>query len=107
MLANIIKLLHLILVLLIVIAPVYPNRTLKKSVFIFLLYLLFQYLTGYEKCGLTILEYLVMGEEYKEGFMYRLINPLIKIPEKYFDQYIFYLHTIYIVILYMQLKQTL
>lgn len=107
MLANIIKLLHLILILLIVIAPIYPNRTLKKSVFIFLLYLLFQYLTGYEKCGLTILEYLVMGEEYKEGFMYRLINPLIKIPEKYFDQYIFYLHTIYIVILYMQLKQTL
>ncbi len=104
MLANIIKLLHLILVLLIAIAPFYPDKTLKKSVFIFLLYLFFQYLTGYEKCGLTILEYVVMGEKYQEGFMYRLINPLIKVPEKYFDQYLFYVHSFYLVILYMQLR---
>jgi hypothetical protein len=104
MLANIIKLIHLIIVFLIAIAPIYPNMLLKKTVFIFLLYLFFQYITGYEKCGLTVLEYVVMGEKYQEGFIYRIINPIIKVPEKYFEQYLFYIHSIYIVILYMQLK---
>ena len=104
MLSNIIKLFHLIVIIFFVIAPVYPNRQLKKIVFILLLYLFFQYISGYEKCGLTILEYIVMGEEYQEGFIYRLINPIIKIPEKYFDQYLFYIHSIYIVILYIQLN---
>jgi hypothetical protein len=104
MLANIIKLIHLIIVFLVAIAPLYPNRLLKKTVFILLLYLFFQYISGYERCGLTVLEYVIMGEKYQEGFIYRLINPIIKIPEKYFEQYLFYLHSIYIVILYMQLK---
>ena len=104
MLSNIIKLFHLIVIIFFVIAPVYPNRQLKKIVFILLLYLFFQYISGYEKCGVTILEYIVMGEEYQEGFIYRLINPIIKIPEKYFDQYLFYIHSIYIVILYIQLN---
>jgi hypothetical protein len=105
MLLNIIKLFHLIVIIFIVIAPVYPNEQLKKIVFILLLYLFFQYISGYEKCGLTILEYIVMGEKYQEGFIYRLINPIIKIPEKYFDQYLFYIHCIYIVILYTQLNK--
>ena len=105
MLANIIKLIHLIIVLFVAIAPIYPNRLLKKTVFILLLYLLFQYISGYERCGLTVLEYVVMGKKYQEGFIYRLITPIIKIPEKYFEQYLFYIHSIYIIILYIQLKQ--
>lgn len=105
MLINIIKLFHLIIIIFLGIAPFYPNRQLKKTVFILLLYLFFQYISGYEKCGLTILEYTVMGEKYQEGFIYRLINPIIKIPEKYFDQYLFYIHSIYIVILYIQLNE--
>ena len=104
MLANIIKLLHLILVLLIAIAPFYPDKTLKKSVFIFLLYLFFQYLTGYEKCGLTILEYVVMGENYQEGFLYRLIKPVINKPEKYFYRKLFIFHIIWIIILGYQIN---
>ena len=105
MLINIIKLFHLIVIIFLVIAPIYPNKHFKKTVFILLLYLFFQYISGYEKCGLTILEYIVMGEKYQEGFIYRLINPIIKIPEKYFDQYLFYIHSIYIVILYIQLNK--
>ena len=105
MLANIIKLFHLVVVFLLVIAPIYPNIRLKNIVFILLLYLLFQYISGYERCGLTELEYIVMKEKYKEGFIYRLVNPIIKVPEKYFDQYLMYIHLIYIVILYVQLKK--
>lgn len=104
MLINLIKIIHTLIVLSVCVSPFIDNIILKKFVFVFLLYLLFQYISGYERCGLTELEYLVMGEEYQQGFMYRIINPLIKVPEKYFDKYIFVIHIIYIFILYSQLK---
>jgi hypothetical protein len=53
---------------------------------------------------LTDLEYLLLGDKYKSGFMYRLINPMIKIPEDYFNKYLFCFHITWISILYYQLK---
>ena len=103
MLVNIIKIIHLIIVLLIISAIFSDNLFLKKHVLIFLVYLLFQYLTGYEKCGLTEFEYLVMNQKYKEGFMYRIINPLIKVPEDYFNKWLFIFHILYIIILFSQI----
>jgi hypothetical protein len=103
MLVNIIKIIHLIIVLLIISSVFIDNLFLKKYVLIFLIYLLFQYLTGYERCGITELEYLVMNEKYKEGFMYRIINPLIKVPEHYFNKWLFVFHILYIIILFQQI----
>ena len=62
-------------------------------------------MTGYKHCGLTSLEYMIMGKKYKEGFMYRLIMPIITIPESYFDEYILCIHILYIIILYNQIKK--
>ena len=103
MLENIIKLIHLILVIFIVIAPFVSNRQIKINMFIILVYLLFQYLTGYNKCGLTELEYYIMGKDYQQGFLYRLICPVIKVSEDYFDKWIFIFHLIYVGILGCQL----
>jgi hypothetical protein len=103
MIVNIINTVHLIIVLAVISAPFINNYKLKETVFVFLIYLLLQYISGYERCGLTELEYLVMGEKYQEGFMYRLIKPLIKIPECYFDKYVIIIHFIYLYILYNQL----
>jgi hypothetical protein len=104
MILNIIKIFHLILVILITIAPFINNKELKVNVLIILIYLLFQYLTGYNKCGLTELEYYVMKEKYQEGFLYRIINPIIKVPEKYFDNWLYIFHIIYVLILMYQLN---
>ena len=104
MLTNIIKFVHLIIILLILIAPFINITILKKLVFVFLIYLLIQYISGYEKCGLTILEYTFMKEKYQEGFMYRIIKPIIQIPEKYFDNYVLFIHLVYIYVLYLQLQ---
>jgi hypothetical protein len=104
MIANIIKIIHLVLVFFIIIAPFINSLEIKKHVLVFLLYLLFQYLTGYNRCGLTQLEYYVMGEEYQEGFLYRIINPIIKIPEKYFEDFLYLFHVIYVLILIYQLQ---
>jgi len=101
---NLINLIHFIIVLLVVVSPFVNNIVLKKNVLIFLIYLLFQYITGYEKCGLTEFEYLFMGQDYKHGFLYRIINPLIKVPEDYFNKWLIIVHLIYVFVLYYQLK---
>ena len=105
MLSNIIKLIHLIIVLSVISSPFINNLSFKKYIFYFLIYLLFQYLTGYEKCGLTDFEYYIMGEKYQEGFIYRIIKPLISVNENYFNKYLLLIHLIYILILYYQLYQ--
>jgi len=101
---NLINLIHFIIVFLILISPFVNSLFLKKNVLIFLIYLLFQYITGYEKCGLTELEYIFMGQDYQHGFLYRIINPLIKVPENYFDKLLIVIHLIYVFVLYKQLK---
>lgn len=103
-LVNIIKLIHLLIVLAVISAPFINNYAFKENVFVFLIYLLLQYISGYERCGLTELEYLIMGEKYQEGFIYRLIKPMITLPEHYFDRYTFGIHIIFLYVLYYQLK---
>jgi len=105
MIDIIIKIIHLIIVIGIAISPFINNLIFKKNILVLLLFLLFQYLSGYERCGLTELEYLVMGEKYKQGFIYRIINPIIKVPEAYFDKWLIIIHVIYTIILYSQIYQ--
>jgi hypothetical protein len=102
--SNIIWILHLFLVLGIFFSIFINDKLIKIFSLAFLCYLLLQYMTGYEKCGLTELEYYIKGDDYKEGFLYRLINPLIKIPEEYFDKWLFGFHLLWICILLNQLN---
>ncbi len=65
---------------------------------------LFQFITNYGRCGLTELEYLFKGEKYKEGFVYRVVKPVITMPEDYFDRYFYLVHVLLIIILWKQLS---
>ena len=85
------------------ISPFIDNNNIKRYVFIFLVYLFFQYISGYRKCGLTTFEHMILQDKYEEGFMYRLINPMITIREDYFDKYISVVHICLIIILFLQL----
>ena len=77
---------------------------MKKLAFVILLFMAFQYITGYKTCGLTKIEYVLLGKEkYQSGFMYRLVNPIISVPENYFDKYYWVLHILWILILGYQL----
>lgn len=101
---TIIRIIHLLIVIFIVAAVFIPNCFVKEIGLTILLFLLLQYLLGFEKCGLTDLEYLLLGEDhYQEGFIYRIINPMIKVPEKYFYNGLFYLHILWILILGYQI----
>ena len=104
MLIKIIKLLHLLLILTIVSSIIIPNKQLKEFIFTLLIFIFIQYITNYGKCGLTEIEYLLKGEKYQEGFIYRLIKPIITISEKYINMYLYWFHILWILILGYQLK---
>lgn len=104
MIVLLIQGLHLLLIGSLAISIFIPNIQFKIFCLTLLVFMLFHYITNYGKCGLTQLEYLFMGEKYKEGFLYRLIKPVITIPEEYFNKHFFYVHIIYIIILFYQIN---
>ncbi|BCS83427.1 hypothetical protein QLL95_gp0696 [Cotonvirus japonicus] len=103
-LVDIIKTIHLVIIVLVFSSIFIPNCIVKELALTFLIYLLIQYAIGCEKCGLTELEYMILGQKnHKQGFMYRIINPMIKIPEKYFNNGLMYVHIAWIAILIYQI----
>ena len=100
----IIKIIHALLLLFIASSIIIPIKQYKLYALTLLLFILFHHITNYGKCGLTEIEYIFTREKYKEGFMYRLIKPIITIPEKYFDNMLYIIHFIWILILFLQLK---
>lgn len=103
-LVRLIQLIHFYLILFLVSSIFYNNYKVKKNALTILLFLLFHYITKNGRCGLTELEYLIKGENYQEGFLYRLINPIINVPETYFEDYLFIIHILWIGILSYQIK---
>jgi hypothetical protein len=102
---NIIQSIHLIIVIIIIVSIFLPNKKLKEFVLSLLILLIIKYLSGYERCGLTEIEYIMKGEKYQEGFLYRIIKPIVTIPESYFKNFLFVIHCVYIYILFKQIKQ--
>lgn len=102
-LATVIKVVHLMIIIGIVAAVFVKSCVWKTIALTLLVFLMIQYICGFEKCGLTELEYYVLGEsKYQQGFIYRLVNPLIKVPEKYIYDGKFIIHLLLIGILTWQ-----
>lgn len=99
-----IALMHTILIGAIIIAPIIESKEYKRNIFIILIFLLCHYITNNGKCGLTQLESMLLGKQYKSGFIYRLITPLINVQEWYVDNGIYAIHILLIFILYQQIK---
>ena len=104
MIITIINFLHIILILFLSLSVFIDNYRIKKPAFILLILIFGQYITNYGRCGLTELEYLFMRERYQEGFMYRLVKPVITLPEDYFNKYYYVLHILWICILWFQIR---
>lgn len=104
LIADLVKLVHLLLVISVIISVFVPNCCFKEYALILLVLLLVKYILGYNKCGLTQLEYWILGQEnHQQGFIYRIVNPIIKVPENYFNNGLLYLHILWIIILAYQL----
>lgn len=103
MIIKIIQLIHFMLIILILCSVFINNNQLKKYSLTILIFMYYHYITNFGKCGLTELEYIIKGENYKEGFIYRIVKPIITIPEKYFENYLYLIHISWTVILVLQL----
>jgi|UniRef100_A0A6C0EEC0 hypothetical protein len=100
---KLVNILHLIIIITSIVSIIIPIIIVKKYALIFLIFILFHYLTNNQKCGLTELEYYLLKKKYNEGFIFKLIKPIITIPEHYFNKYLYLLHILWILILYYQI----
>lgn len=104
--ADLIKIAHLAIVIGLVASIFVNSCIIKELALTLLIFLLVQYAFGFKKCGLTQLEYVILGKDkYQQGFIYRLVNPVITVPEKYFYNGLFYFHILWIVILIYQIRK--
>lgn len=103
LIVDFIRFIHLFLVIILLSSVFIPNYEIKKFSYVLLIFLFFQYITNYGKCGLTQLEYLILGERYEEGFLYRVIKPIINRSEEYVNNKIYIIHVLWIIILGYQL----
>jgi hypothetical protein len=84
-------------------SPLITDCYLKKLILIFMIFLCIQYITKYGKCGLINFERFFLKEKFKEGFIYRLIKPIICYKKNIIYKNYFILILIYMIILYIQL----
>ena len=68
---------HILLTYFIVLSPFVNNSKYKRNVLLFLIFLYIQFVTKYGKCGLINIEKFFLKEKFKNGFVYRLIKPII------------------------------
>jgi len=102
---NIIIIFHSILLYTIAISPFINDLHLKKMILIFLIFLCLQFLSNYGKCGIINIERFFLKENFKKGFCYRLIKPVISHKHNIFYKEYFGIVLIYILILWIQLDQ--
>ena len=104
MIITIINFLHIILILFLSLSVFIDNSRIKTQALILLILIFGQYITNYGRCGLTELEYIFTQKNYKEGFIYRIVKPVITLPENYFNKYYYVLHILWICILWLQIR---
>lgn len=97
-LINIIKFVHLLLLIFVLVAPFYPKKLLLVSI-IMLIYIYYKWKTE-SSCILTKIEYILLGREKEEqGFIYRIINPIYNISDEKLQEILEYATFGWIIIL--------
>lgn len=97
--ANIIRYVHLMIIIFMVLTPFHPNIELVKLQIFVGLYIIIGWVLSrwdpsldvdngrrYGRCGLTELEAKLRGIDYKEGFLINLVKPLKKYNQENVDQ---------------------
>jgi len=107
---DIILLFHTILFYIFALSPLITDCYIKKLILILMMFLSLQYVSKYGKCGLInierfVIEKVLEKKNFKEGFVYRLIKPLICYKQNIIYKNSFSLIIVYMVILYIQLER--
>ena len=102
---DIILFFHIILFYFFALSPLITDCYLKNTTLILMIFLCFQYVLRYGKCGIINIERFFLKENFKNGFFYRLIKPVICYKQNIIYKKYFILIIIYIIILYVQLEK--
>ncbi len=103
---EIIDTIHILIITSVLLSPIINNCFIKELVLLLLLFITIHYITKYGKCGLINIERYFLGDNFKNGIVYRLIKPVISYKNNIFYEYFFWLIIIYIFILYYQLSKS-
>ena len=96
---------HIILFYTLALSPLITDCYLKKIILILIMFLCIQYVTKYGKCGLINIERFFLKEKFKQGFIYRLIKPVVCYKQNIIYKNYFKLIIIYMLVLYLQLEK--
>ena len=78
---ELIRLIHLLIVLAVVTAVFIPICLWKIIVLGFIIFMIIKIAIGYNECELTALEYQLQGKTENEPFIYRLFQPYISVSK--------------------------
>jgi hypothetical protein len=101
----IIKILHLLFYTLIMFSPFINNCGIKLDVLIMLLFIWVHFFSKYGKCGIINIERFFLKKNFKQGFCYKLIKPVIDYRNNIFFDKLYFLLIIYILIIIIQVYQ--
>jgi hypothetical protein len=100
-----ISLLHTCLILFIGSSPFVSDDFVKIISFILLIFIVLHFITKYGKCGFVNIERYFLGKDFRKGFLFRLVKPIISYKNNFFYENLFWLMLIYIFILYYQINE--
>ena len=99
---QIINYLHLILLICLMISPFVDDCGLKLNAFILITFILLHFITKYGKCGIINIERFFLRDNFKNGFFYNLIKPVISYKNNIFYENLFNLVVLYSIVLFIQ-----
>ena len=100
---QIINYLHLFLLICLMISPFVDDCGLKMNAFILITFIILHFITKYGKCGIINIEKFFLKDDFKNGFFYNLIKPVISYKNNIFYDNLFDLVILYAIILFIQI----
>lgn len=101
---NLIRIIHTLIIIYVIFAPlIYPEQI--KNVIPLLIFILYRWITGDDRCTLTTIENQITGDN--RGFIYRIINPIYKIRESKFNKILYMITILWLIILIFYYKNIL
>jgi len=88
LMANIVSIIHLLLILFVLFAPLSSDREILTLHVKIAVSLILKWLLNF-KCAFTELEYLLRGIKKEEGFIYSILQPIVSINEYKFNYLIY------------------
>lgn len=88
-LANIIWIIHILIILFVIITPFTNNINLLHYHFIFVPFIILRWIFNYDKCNITMIEQKLRRCKKHEGFIYKIIKPIYNKPKEQLIIYIY------------------